>query len=103
MNEKINRDFDKAWLYHIHRNKHHWQYWLLQEDDGPLKKIAIPMTYLLETIADWIGAGKSITGKDNIVEWYESNKQNMQLRDIQRKFIEKRIGVKSQGIEVKSC
>lgn len=25
--------FDVAWLYHQHRNPHHWQYWCLREDD----------------------------------------------------------------------
>lgn len=46
--EDIENRFDKAWFYHIHRNKHHWQYWLLQEDDGPQKNIPIPIKYLKE-------------------------------------------------------
>lgn len=25
-------DFRKAWLLHIHRNPHHWQYWVLIND-----------------------------------------------------------------------
>ena len=25
--------FDYAWLHHIHNNPHHWQYWILIEDD----------------------------------------------------------------------
>jgi hypothetical protein len=27
-------EFDAAWLRHQHRNPHHWQFWLLCEDDG---------------------------------------------------------------------
>ena len=26
--EDVDMDFDRAWLRHIHRNSHHWQYWL---------------------------------------------------------------------------
>jgi hypothetical protein len=26
-------NFNRAWLYHQHRNKHHWQYWILNEDN----------------------------------------------------------------------
>jgi hypothetical protein len=26
--------FDYAWLLHQKRNKHHWQWWCLPEDDG---------------------------------------------------------------------
>ncbi|MCQ4833255.1 DUF5662 family protein, partial [Hungatella sp. SL.1.14] len=25
-------DFRKAWLLHIHRNPHHWQYWVLWDE-----------------------------------------------------------------------
>ena len=25
--EQVNKDFDYAWLHHIHCNKHHWQHW----------------------------------------------------------------------------
>src|SRR5688572_29402107 len=34
--------FDKAWLHHQHRNPHHWQHWLLREDDGDLKTLPMP-------------------------------------------------------------
>lgn len=30
---KTKAAFDRAWLLHQNRNPHHWQYWLLQEDD----------------------------------------------------------------------
>ena len=25
--------FNRAWLLHIHRNPHHWQYWILKNDN----------------------------------------------------------------------
>lgn len=30
---KVVQDYEKAWLIHIHRNPHHWQYWILIHDD----------------------------------------------------------------------
>ena len=87
--EDINRRFDKAWLYHIHRNKHHWQYWLLQEDDGLLKNIPIPIKYLKEMLADWHGAGIAITGEKKTNDWYLKNKDRINLNQINRKWIEK--------------
>jgi len=89
--EDIDHHFDKAWLYHFHRNKHHWQFWLLQKDDGPIKNIPIPIKYLKEMLADWKGAGKAITGRDDIIEWYTKNKQNINLNLINRKWIERKI------------
>jgi len=31
--EKHDIDFDYAWLHHQRRNKHHWQYWILMNDN----------------------------------------------------------------------
>ena len=52
--------FDYAWLHHIHNNPHHWQYWILKEDDSLgmgdcifVKCLDIPDNYLVEMIADW--------------------------------------------------
>ena len=91
--EDIKRHFDKAWLYHIHRNRHHWQYWLLQEDDGPQKNIPIPLKYLKEMLADWRGAGKAITGIDNTPQWYLDNAHRINLKIINRRWIERKLGV----------
>jgi len=91
--QDIGHRFDKAWLLHIHRNPHHWQFWLLQEDDGPLKNIHIPMHYLKEMVCDWRGAGKAITGKDDILEWYGKNKDRINLNRVNRVCIEKKFGL----------
>lgn len=82
-------DFAKAWMKHMHRNKHHWQYWLVLPvtkisirkvnimvwDRGIVEQILgdrrqilpndvvtpLPMPHnaRLEMIADWFGAGKA--------------------------------------------
>jgi hypothetical protein len=87
--EKANRKaaFDRAWLKHIHRNDHHWQHWLLQQDDG--RKIALipPAIAVDEMIADWMGAGSKINDLPTLTEcvamtiaWYGANRQLMELR-----------------------
>ncbi|WLR56685.1 DUF5662 family protein [Mesobacillus subterraneus] len=40
-----------AWLNHQHKNKHHWEYWVVD----PNKKLALPMPrkYLVEMVCDW--------------------------------------------------
>ena len=87
--KRIKVDFDKAWLLHIHRNPHHWQFWLLQEDDGPLKKLPIPIKYLKEMLADWNGAGRAQSGKDNTTNWYMKNKHKIKLNNVSRLWIER--------------
>ena len=80
--EGIQKAFDTAWLKHQHRNPHHWQYWLLQEDDGDLKRLPMPMKYIEEMVADWKGAGRAITGINDSQEcknWYNNNKDKIRL------------------------
>jgi len=86
--EDVQCQFDIAWLYHQHRNKHHWQYWILVQDEDENKLLEMPDRYQKEMLADWRGAGLAIFGKDNTKEWYQKNKDKMQLHPNTRKRIE---------------
>lgn len=83
-----NPEFDRAWLHHIHFNKHHWQHWILQEDSGDVILVEMPNEYVAEMVADWAGAGKAITGKWDLKEWYGKNKNKIKLNDITRTKVE---------------
>lgn len=130
-------EFARAWMFHQHRNKHHWQYWLwvtvpshncsiplrelsylvwdrgetqlvVERNSGSEKWLelrpkhkedeidasAMPLTHCLEMLADWKGAGKAITGKDNTDEWYLKNKDKMILHPETRAWVEEQLGVK---------
>lgn len=80
--------FDRAWLFHQNRNKHHWQYWILALDSGETECLPMPDVYRREMLADWRGAGRATTGNDNTQEWYVANYDNMQLHPETRHFID---------------
>jgi len=82
------KNFKLAWLLHQHRNPHHWQYWILKEDSGKIIPIEIPKHYALEMIADWMGAGRAITGKWDCKEWYNKNKNKIIFNEKTREFVE---------------
>lgn len=87
--EEVMKAFDCAWLYHQHRNPHHWQYWVLREDCGDIKYLEMPDIYIKELVCDWIGAGKAIMGKDaNALKWYEKNKSKILMNDNTRNKVE---------------
>lgn len=71
--------FDRAWLHHQHANPHHWQHWVLREDDGATKLLRIPESFLREMVADWMGAGRAITGRWEATDWYVKNRDRIQL------------------------
>jgi hypothetical protein len=72
-------EFDRAWLHHQHRNAHHWQHWLLQEDDGDLKTLRMPRKLACEMVADWMGAGRAITGWWEVGAWFDANAHKIKL------------------------
>jgi hypothetical protein len=80
--------FDAAWLLHQHRNPHHWQFWLLREDDGGAKCLPMPRKYVLEMVADWMGAGRAITGRWECAAWYAKNRDRMLLHQDTRDLVE---------------
>ena len=71
--------FNRAWLHHQHSNKHHWQHWLLRMDSGDIVAIAMPRRYVLEMVADWMGAGRAITGRWECADWYAKNRDRIIL------------------------
>lgn len=89
--EYVDEQFDLAWLKHQHRGKHHWQYWLLKEDNGTLKALPMPDKYRKEMLADWIGAGKAINGKNDAKDWYYKNRHKMILHPATKYWIEQQL------------
>lgn len=89
--EQIEIEFDKAWLHHQKNNKHHWQYWILQKDSGEQTLLEMPDKYKKEMLADWIGAGKSINGTNEVKKWYWLNKDKMTLNPFTRSWIQDNI------------
>jgi len=98
--EYVEEQFDLAWLEHTHRNKHHWQYWVLREDDGCKKILKMEHKYIMEMVCDWVGAGKAqgnISPKnDKYLEtrnWYNENKDKMVLHKNTRREVEQTLGL----------
>jgi hypothetical protein len=89
--------FDAAWLHHQHRNPHHWQHWLLREDDGPTKALRMPHKLVREMVADWMGAGRAITGQGDAASWYEANRDKIVLHPEVRVQVENLIANSQRG------
>ena len=77
-------EFTAACNSHQKRNKHHFQYWVLIGDDGSVSPLPMPEKYVREMVADWMGAGRAITGTWEAKEWYLKNKDHMMLHPFTR-------------------
>jgi hypothetical protein len=74
-------DYRRAWLLHIHRNPHHWQYWILISDDpeSMVTALDMPTNYILEMICDWWSFSWKQGKLDEIFNWYDERKEHMTM------------------------
>ena len=61
--------FDHAWRHHVAHNPHHWEYWIAFNRGYPVAA-DMPEKYILEMVADWIGAGMTYDGQPDPNVWY---------------------------------
>lgn len=68
-------EFASAWLHHIHFNPHHWQHWIFSDGYTPKDSnvqngvVEMPLYYVTEMVADWMGAGRTYTGSWDMKDW----------------------------------
>ena len=74
-------DFKKAWLHHIHLNSHHWQHWVLVNDEPKEGIVALemPFNYILEMVCDWWAFSWAKGDLHTIFKWWDEHKEYMRL------------------------
>lgn len=84
------RDFNLAWLKHIHRNPHHWQHWILINDDpGEGEKVLdMPWNYIIEMICDWWAFSWNAENLYLIFDWYDKHKDYIKFSATTRIAVE---------------
>lgn len=87
---QVVQDFNYAWLHHIHNNPHHWQHWVLINDDPDEGEIVMdmPYHYILEMICDWWAFSWSKGNLREIFKWYEDHKDYIKLSVKTRNIVE---------------
>ena len=93
--------FNKAWLHHIHNNPHHWQHWVLHNDDEEEGTVCLEMSReaLFEMIADWLSFGIISGNPGTILDFYEKQKDYILLHDATRKQLEKVLELISEKVK----
>lgn len=85
---EVKEAFNKAWLAHIHANPHHWQHWMLQNDEDGLRLLDMPYVFIIEMIADWWSFSWKTGNLNEIFNWYDKNKKGILLSDKTRETVE---------------
>lgn len=82
--------YDYAWCHHMHKNDHHWQFWIMIFDVGEEKILPMSDVARREMLADWRGAGRAL-GFPDTCGWYHKNRDNIRLNEETRAWIEKQL------------
>ena len=87
---QVVQDFSYAWLNHIHNNPHHWQHWVLLNDDPDEGEIIMdmPLNYIIEMICDWWSFSWSKGNLREIFDWYQKRYYYIKLSDKTRKTVD---------------
>lgn len=93
--------FNYAWLHHIHCNPHHWQYWVLINDEPNEGEtvLEMPYHYILEMIYDWWAFSWSKGDLTEIFSWYDSHKKYIKLHNNTRSIVEEILGLIKDKLE----
>ena len=97
--DQVKKDFDYAWLHHIHNNPHHWQYWVLINDQDGTYPLEMPERYVYEMIADWWSFSHKVGNLRLIFDWYNDHKYTMILNTNTRKLVEDILGKIKQELD----
>jgi hypothetical protein len=90
---KNDRGFGMSWFLHTHkRNPHHWTYWQYTDDQkGVTYPVEMPETYRKEMLADWRSTQHIRFGDNNVLPYYEMNKEVILLAPETRAWLEEKI------------
>jgi hypothetical protein len=75
--------YSPSWIHHYHTNKHHFQFWWDEDEEGKIIPMKMPFKYVMESFCDMLGASKAY----NPENW----KPEMLLNYWEQKCLGKRI------------
>lgn len=95
--KKMREDrFQAAWRHHYTHNPHHWNFWVnesiqygVRTAQEPPYAREMPDYFVREMVADWMGAGRAITGQWEIASWYAKNADKMILHPKTRAAVDR--------------
>ena len=83
--------YSMAWFHHRGRNRHHWEYWVDDFDEGMIPKL-MPEKYAIEMFCDFLAAGKAYMGKNFTRQaefaWWKQKRKKYVMHPVIMDFID---------------
>ena len=97
--EIIEKRFKEAWLHHQNTNPHHWQFWVLINDEDGIEALKMPIMSVYEMVADWGSFAYRKKDGSELIRWYESHKDKMILHETTRMHVEELVPKLARAID----
>ena len=91
--------FNYAWLHHQNTNRHHWQYWVLINDEDGIKPLKMPYMDVYEMVADWGSFAYRKKDGSELLKWYEAHRAKMILHEETRATVERLVPKLARAID----
>ena len=91
--------FKYAWLHHQNTNRHHWQYWVLINDEDGIKPLNMPYMDVYEMVADWGSFAYRKKDGSELLKWYEAHRAKMILHEETRATVERLVPKLARAID----
>lgn len=90
---KEDKGYSKAWLHHKGRNRHHYEHWVDNFDNGG-QPLQIPYKDAVEMLCDYLGAGRAYMGKNFSLQaeyewWLKKSAKPLAMHEYTRTFIQR--------------
>jgi hypothetical protein len=76
--------YSPSWIHHYHTNKHHFQYWWDESEDGDIIPMKMPFKYIIESFCDMLGASKAYNPEnwkpEMLLNYWETKCKNKRIQ-----------------------
>lgn len=95
--------YSKAWVHHVGKNKHHYQYWVDWNSNGPMP-VVMPYKYVAEMICDKLSAGIVYSGRNyndsEPIKYYEKERKTAVIHEsVDKVLLEVFTQIENKGIK----
>ena len=88
---KKENGYSMAWFHHRGRNKHHWEYWVDDFQDGMKPKLMLEK-YAIEMFCDFLAAGRAYNGNNYSAQaefnWWKNKRKIAVIHPVVKEFID---------------
>lgn len=85
------KGYSMAWFHHRGRNRHHWEYWVDNFQDG-MTPVEMPFRYAVEMFCDFLAAGHTYMGgafnTESEAAWWRSKRKKVVMHPTTKRFID---------------